>query len=503
MQRTPGSPAATTTTATTPTPGLAPSTAAMASLALATLTASLGASIANVALPTLATTFDVPFHAVQWVVIAYLLTSTAVVVGAGRLGDQFGARRLLLFGIAGFAAASLACGLAPTLPLLVAARAAQGVGAAFMLALTVALVRTTVGRERTGAAMGWLGTMSAVGTAIGPTVGGLLVASTGWRPVFLAILPLAALTLWLARRHLPREAAPAATARERFDAAGMAWLALTLGSGALALTLAEDPCGPLRLGLAAMALLGGVAFAWVERRATFPLLDLALLQDPGLRRALLRNGVVSAVLMATLVVGPFHLLRSLGLEASTAGLVMSIGPLASAVAGVPAGRLVDRFGPGRMAHLGLLGVAAGAAGLALQPGGAGIPGYLAAVALMTSSYALFQAANNTAVLADVAAARRGVVSGLLGLSRNLGLMTGAALLGALFAAASGAPDVATAAPAAVAAAMRTTFGIGAVSIGAAVVLPALLQRAIGWRMRDGSGRRDDLASGMGKLGANR
>lgn len=474
----------------------------MASLALATLTASLGASIANVALPTLATTFDVPFHAVQWVVIAYLLTSTAVVVGAGRLGDQFGARRLLLFGIVGFAAASLACGLAPTLPLLIAARAAQGVGAAFMLALTVALVRTTVGRERTGAAMGWLGTMSAVGTAMGPTVGGLLVASAGWRVVFLAILPLAALAFWLARRHLPREAARAATTRERFDAAGMAWLTVTLGSGALAMTAGGDPGGPLRVGFAALALLGGAAFAWVERRAAFPLLDLAMLRDPALRRALLGNGAVSAVLMATLVVGPFHLLRSLGLEASSAGLVMSIGPLASALAGVPAGRLVDRFGPGRTTHFGLLGVAAGAAGLALTPGAAGVLGYVVPVAVMTSSYALFQAANNTAVLAEVPAARRGVVSGLLGLSRNLGLMTGAAVLGAVFALASGTADVATASPAAVTAALRITFGLGAALVGAAGARQAWLAVRGRWSHREGRSG-GNVATGMGKLGANR
>ena len=159
---------------------------ALASLSLAMLLSSLGTSIANVGLPTLARAFNAPFQQVQWVVLAYLLATTTLVVSAGRLGDMVGRRRLLLAGIALFTLASVLCGMAPTLGLLIAARALQGLGAAVMMALTMALVAQTVPQDKTGSAMGLLGTVSAIGTALGPSLGGLLIAGVGWQALFLS-----------------------------------------------------------------------------------------------------------------------------------------------------------------------------------------------------------------------------------------------------------------------------------------------------------------------------
>ncbi|MDY6859818.1 MAG: MFS transporter, partial [Pseudomonadota bacterium] len=139
---------------------------ALLCLSLSMLLASLGTSIANIALPRLALAFDAPFHQVQWVVIAYLAALTLCAVFAGRLGDMFGRQRMLVAGLVLFSLASLLCALAPGLWLLVGARALQGVGAAFLMTLTIALVRETVSGDRVGRAMGMLGTMSAVGTAL-------------------------------------------------------------------------------------------------------------------------------------------------------------------------------------------------------------------------------------------------------------------------------------------------------------------------------------------------
>src|SRR5690349_21292977 len=143
-------------------------TAVLAALSLTTLLSSLGTSSANVALPVLAHDFGSSFQAVQWVVLAYLVAMTTLIVGIGRLGDLLGRRRLLVAGLALFSLASVLCALAPTLPLLIAARAAQGVGAAAMMALAMALVGETMPKATTGSAMGLLGTMSAIGTALGP-----------------------------------------------------------------------------------------------------------------------------------------------------------------------------------------------------------------------------------------------------------------------------------------------------------------------------------------------
>src|SRR5262245_11555815 len=175
---------------------------ALAGLSLSMLLSSLGTSIADVALPTLAQAFDAPFQAVQWIVLAYLLAITTLIVGVGRLGDIMGRRRLLLAGILIFTTASVLCGVAPTLGLLIAARAAQGLGAAAMMALTMAFVGDTVPKAQTGRAMGLLGTMSAIGTALGPSLGGVLIAGLGWPAIFLVNVPLGIVTLLLAHRYL-------------------------------------------------------------------------------------------------------------------------------------------------------------------------------------------------------------------------------------------------------------------------------------------------------------
>lgn len=282
----------------------------LASLALSLLLASLGTSSANVGLPTLARVFDAPFSLVQWIVLAYLLAITLCVVGAGRLGDLIGRRRLLLAGIAVFTAASALCGLASSLWLLLAARALQGAGAAVMMALTMAFVGDLLPRERTGSAMGLLGTMSAVGTALGPTLGGALIAALGWRWIFLVNLPLGVLALALARRHLPADRGRAGGGA-RFDLAGTLLLALTLAAYALAMTLGGGHFGALNAALLLGAAGGGWLFLRAEARTASPLLHPAMLRQPFLAAGLAMNALVSTVMMATLVVGPFYLTQAL------------------------------------------------------------------------------------------------------------------------------------------------------------------------------------------------
>jgi len=442
-------------------PGAAPtkpmrgSRGSLASLSLALLLSSLGTSIANVGLPALGQAFAAPFHAVQWVVIAYLLAMTALIVSAGRLGDLIGRRRLLMAGIALFTAASALCGMAPALPVLIGARALQGLGAAVMMALAVAMVGEAVPKAQTGRAMGLLGTMSAVGTALGPSLGGALIALTGWRAIFLVNVPLGLLSLLLVRHFLrDGEEAAAGAPRLPFDMRGTLLLAATLTAYALAMTTGRGGFGAVQAALMLAAAGGAGLFLAVEVRVASPLVRPAMLRDGMLGPSLAVNLCVATVMMTTLVVGPFYLSRALGLDAAMTGAVMSIGPLISTVSGVLAGRPVDRLGAANMV---IAGLAAMAAGAAMLSGLAGLGGYVAGIAVLTPGYQLFQAANNTMVMADVTAAERGVVSGMLGLSRNLGLITGASVMGAIFAAALGGTDPATADAAAVSAAMRITF----------------------------------------------
>ena len=444
----------------------------LASLSLSMLLSSLGTSIANVALPTLAQTFAASFQEVQWIVLAYLLAITTLIVSVGRLGDLTGRRRLLLAGILLFTLASLLCGLAPTLWWLIAARAMQGLGAAIMMALTIAFVGEAVPKAKTGSAMGLLGTMSAIGTALGPSLGGVLIAGPGWRTIFFVNIPLGILAFLLARRHLPVDRRGPKTDRTGFDHVGTLLLASALVAYALAMTIGRGSFGFLNMALLLLAAFAVGLFVRAEARVASPLIQLRMFGNPILSANLAMSALVSTVIMATLVVGPFYLSRALGLEASLVGLVMSVGPLAAALSGVPAGRSVDRFGSDRISIMGLIGVATGCVILSMMPTRLGISGYIAPLVVITASYALFQTANNTAVMAGIRQDQRGVVSGLLSLSRNLGLITGASVMGAVFAFASATTDITAARPEAVATGMHSTFAIAAILVVVALALSA-------------------------------
>lgn len=379
---------------------------ALLCLSLSMMLASLGTSIANIALPTLALAFDVPFHQVQWVVIAYLVAITLFVVIAGRLGDVFGRQRMLVLGLVLFALASVLCGLASGVWMLVAARTFQGIGASFVMTLAIAVVREAVGIERVGRAMGLLGTMSAIGTALGPSLGGVLIRWAGWPAIFLVLVPVALLAAGLAMQFLQSVAPAGKTPRLHWSALG--------------------------------------------ERSVLP--------------GLAANLLVANVMMATLLVGPFYLAVALGLQEATIGLVMSVGPVISICTGVPSGRLVDSWGGRRVLTLGLGIVALGALSLSVLPAMFGVLGYIAAITILTPGYQMFQAANNAMVMADIPADQRGAVSGLLGLSRNIGLICGASVMGAVFYVGVGTSTIENATHGAIINGLQTTFLLGGLSI---------------------------------------
>lgn len=455
-----------------PTAALRPANARgpLIALSFATILSSIGTSVANVALPTLAVAFDAPFQSVQWVVLAYLLGVTTSIIGIAALADRVGRRRLLLVGILIFATASGFAGIAPTLGLLIAARAAQGIGAATMMALAMAMAGETSAKDRLGAAMGLLGTTSALGTALGPTLGGAIIAAVDWRGIFLLNVPLGALAWQLARRWLPADGSTRRSAAPRFDYAGTVVLALTLAGYALAMTLGRGKFGVTNAMLLVFAAAGVAVFVRLQARAAAPWLGRTLFRDRVLMRSLAMNALISTVMMGTLVIGPFYLTDGLKLNAAAVGLTLSIGPAVAAIVGLPAGRLADRFGTTRITVLGLTSMLAGCLALTMSSPVHGVRGYIIPLSIITAGYALFQAANNAAVMAASSRAIRGTVSGALNLSRNLGLITGASLLAAVFAHAAGTTELSTATPAAVGTALRITFTFATALVATALVL---------------------------------
>jgi len=445
---------------------------ALAALAGATLLASLGISVVSVALPALADAFSASLPDIQWVVLAYLISVTAAIVTAGWLGDLFGHRSVMIAGLGIFAIASALCATAPTLAALIAGRAIQGIGGAILMALPISIARATVARDRVGAAMGLFGTMSAIGTALGPSLGGVLIASFGWRSIFVLLAGVSALLIGVGLAAIPAQPTERTRIdRMRLDLPGAALLATALLAYAAAMT------GSRAAILLPFAIIAVTGFIVVERRSAAPLVPLQTLSDRGTAAALAMNVIVATVMMSTLVVGPFFLSFALRLDVALVGMVMAVGPVIAALSGVPAGRATDRFGAQRVLVVGLVTIFVGLIGLALLPRLFGVAGYVVALVTLTPGFQLFLAANNTAVMTAAPEERRGTMSGLLGLSRNLGFMTGASAMAAVFAAAAGSGEVSTLPASAVADAFTATFLVAAVLLPVAVVIAVLGRRA--------------------------
>ena len=457
----------------------------LAALAGSILLASLGISIATVALPPLARAFSADVQQVQWVVLAYLLAVTAVIVLVGRMGDLYGNRRVLVAGLVLFTFASAACALAPSLGWLITFRIGQGLGAAILMSLPMSMARGLVVKERLGTAMGVLATMSAIGTAMGPSVGGVLIGALGWRSAFTLLTLCGASLLTLVLGAIPK-AKPANAASNRMDWAGSLWLTIMLICFALSATgsragMAIPPW--LLLALAAVALL---AFVRIELSASHPLVPVALLRERAVATSLAMNLLVGAVMMSTLVVGPFFLSFGLGMSEAETGMVMAVGPIAAALSGIPAGRVTDRFGTRRTLLGGLLLATTGLCCFAVLPPLINVPGYVMALVLITPGFQLFLTANNTAVMVDASNEHRGLLSGLLGLSRNLGFMTGASVLPLVFASLLGSHGLIGNSTQAIGKAFSITFLLAAGLCVLAIAL-ALLEKS-SWRSSSSSSR---------------
>lgn len=404
------------------------------SLALATVVAALGMSIANVALPAVSTQFEISVTAVQWATLAYLLTTTVSVVLVGHLSDQFGRSRVLRLGIVLFIAASVLAALAPDFTVLVIARGLQGLGAAAMAALPMAVVREVVSPERVGRTMGLLGSSMAAGMALGPAAGGFIVSLFGWRGVFVVLAVLAALVYVLVHVFLQLSAAKSRK-REPFDVFGAFLLVAALAVFSIAITL--RPGGwPGALALVAAALLIGTLFVVVELRVAKPLVDIRMLRGAKLVPSFAIAFLAAYVMMTFTVVPPFYLTRDLGLSDAWMGVALAVGPFAAIVAGIPAGRIVDRSEARVVAVFGLALMTLASVAFVFLPAAFGLVGFLIAALLLTPGNQLFMAGNNTATMMRAQAGQQGVVSGLLNLTRNLGFTTGAGTAALLFGSAS-------------------------------------------------------------------
>ncbi|MBO9730921.1 MAG: MFS transporter [Chitinophaga sp.] len=406
--------------------------AAVAGLSLILFMVNLDTSIVIVGLPVLMKHLHASFAAAQWVVLSYMLLLTALIAGAGRLGDMFGKKKLYLLGILVFTIASWGCGMAAGINALIIFRAMQGIGAAFCLSLSFAIAGDLVPKNQLGKTMGWLTMMVPLGIASGPTCGGILVATMGWQAMFLVNIPLGVLAYTLVRKYVP--ATPRATVQPA-DWTGMLILAGVLVCYCMGMTMMEDngflsrPVWLLLVGCIG----GAVVFVRYERKVRYPFLDMQLFRQPLLSASLLAAWLVYTVIMATVVLLPFYLTNAGHYTPLQTGLLMSFGPLVTAVLSVFAGKAADKFHARKVMLVGVLIMVAGCVAMSSITVEQGIFGFLWRIGLIQVGLTFFQTPNNTAVMELAAPEQRGLMSGLLSLSRTTGHITGTAVLGAIFA----------------------------------------------------------------------
>ncbi|WP_052070061.1 MFS transporter [Streptacidiphilus albus] len=401
----------------------------LATTVLGSAMAMLDGSAVNIALPRIGEDLHAPLSALQWAVDAYLLTLAGLILLGGALGDRYGRRRVFLTGVVWFALASAACGLAPDVEVLVAARALQGVGGALLAPGSLALIQAIFREQDRPAAVGLWSGLGGVAGALGPLAGGWLVGGPGWRWVFLINLPLAAVVLAIALRQVPENRDESASGR--FDLGGAGLAALALGSLTAALTAA--PTAPtLAAWAGAAAVAAGAAFVLTERRSARPMLPLDLFASRLFTVVNVATVLIYAALGGVLFFLVLELQVAAGFPPLEAGLSTLPVTLLMLLFSPAAARLGQRIGPRLPLTLGPL--LAGAGILLMLRIGADASyaaDVLPAAVVLGAGMTLLVAPLTATALAAAEDRRAGIASGVNNAAARTGSLLAVAALPAL------------------------------------------------------------------------
>jgi len=407
----------------------------LAATILASSLAFVDGSVVNVGLPVIGTSLAADAGALPWVINAYLLPLSALLLLGGAAGDRYGRRRLLIAGVALFAVASVACALAPTLPAMLVGRLLQGVGAAMLMPNSLAILGQTYSGEAKGRAIGIWASAGAIAGAVGPVLGGWLIDLGSWRSIFMLNVPLAAAAIWLAWRHMP---ADCDGGDQPLDVSGGLLATLSLGGLTWALTEGSGPSGwtvaAALFAVAATVLL--VMFVVVEwRRGERAMMPLALFASNSFIGLTLLTLFLYGALGALLVLLPYVLIEAAGYSSTAAGAALLPLPLVLSVVSPRMGSIAGRTGSRLLLAVGPMIVAAGFL-LALRIGTAANywTDVLPAVVVLALGLSCAVAPLTTAVLGSVDAHHTGAASGFNSAAARTGGLVATALLGAVLAA---------------------------------------------------------------------
>lgn len=403
----------------------------MAAVSMGIFLATIDSSIVNVALPTLVKELNTDFTTSQWVVLAYLLTITTLMLSIGRWADMVGKKRIYTWGFVIFTLGSLACGISNNVYMLIAFRVVQAVGSAMMMTLGMAIVTESFPPEERGKAIGITGSIVSIGIIAGPTFGGFILGSFSWNWIFYVNLPVGIAGIIFAIKYVP-DIIPGI--KQQFDFPGAVTLFFSLICLLFGLTVGEVN-GFITLPVLLLAI-GFIVFLFIfirlEMKSPQPMIDLSLFRNPLITTNLL-SGLITFICFAGIIILlPFYLENLLHYPPRTIGLLMAVVPLAMGIFSPISGILSDRWGFRMLTTIGLIVLLIGYIGVHTLSLETTALEYVLIFLPIGAGFGFFQSPNNSAIMSASPRDRLGVASGLLSITRTLGQITGIATLGAIW-----------------------------------------------------------------------
>ena len=442
--------------------------AALIAVSIGTIMAVLDGTIANVALPTIARELHASPATSVWVINAFQVSVTALIVPAASLGDSIGYARVFRMGLVIFTLSSFACAFSRNLEMLILARAVQGIGAAGIMGVGPALYRSLFPSSMLGRAVGYTGLVVAASTAAGPTIGGSILAVAPWPWLFLINVPLGIFDMAWSLRWLPKRLRP----RQAFDAVGAVLILPVFTLGFLALDgIAHRGSVLVSAVEFVVALVFGVVFVTRTLRTAAPLVDLRLFTSARFSFSA-ATAFASFTAQGLAFVGlPFLIQSVMSRSPFESGLLMTTWPVATAFTAPFAGRLTERYDVGVLGTLGMTVLTIGLVSFALLPPDPSSLDILWRGAICGAGFGFYQAPNNHAILSSVPRERSGHAAAVISIMRLSGQSTGAAL-SAIVLASAGASLHVHGEPA-LRAAVTAAFILAATMTGLGIIASAL------------------------------
>jgi EmrB/QacA subfamily drug resistance transporter len=410
--------------------GFDPKWLVLGAVMLGSLMGPLDASIVNTVLPKITESFHTDVSITQWVPTVYLLTISCLILLYGRLGDMLGYKRIFICGLAAFTLTSLLCGFSQNIWMLIAFRALQGLAAGMMMSVSFAIIASTFPAAQRGRAMGIYAISIAIGLGIGPTLGGAIAEYGSWQYVFFVNIPIGICALLLGSRVIPKGSVKPG---QHLDVAG-AFAAFVFLTSFLLFANRGGNWGWLSaasVSLMVIAAISVAAFIQIERRTKQPMLNLELFESRVFSFASLSALINFMALYALVFITPFYLAFVLKYSILKVGLVMAASPVATLIVAPLSGVLSDRIGSRVLAVCGMIACSIGMFLLSGLDASSTSFDVAWRLAICGTGSGMFQSPNNSAVMGSVPAMRLGIASGMLAAMRNVGMVLGIAIAGAV------------------------------------------------------------------------